>query len=159
MDNEANQPRTSSTTWKPAQTYAMAAVCLVIGLVVGYLLRGSAAPTPPTTAMAATAQPSGGPHAGMGEQTMPSLEEMKKMADKQADPLLTKLKRDPNNAELLNQIGSVYRVTHQFQTAGGYYKKALAIDPKNVGARTDLASCLYYTGDADGAIAQLQESL
>ena len=53
----------------------------------------------------------------------------------------------------------MYRVTHQFKTAADYYQKSLEIDPKNVGARTDLASCLYYTGDIDGAIAQLNESL
>jgi cytochrome c-type biogenesis protein CcmH/NrfG len=90
---------------------------------------------------------------------MPSLEEMKRMADKQAEPLLAKLKDDPNNANLLNQVGTVYRATHQFQAAAQYYQKALDIDPKNVGARTDLASCLYYTGDVDGAIAQLKRSL
>jgi cytochrome c-type biogenesis protein CcmH/NrfG len=59
----------------------------------------------------------------------------------------------------LNQIGTVYRATHQFGTAAGYYQKALDIDPKNVGARTDLASCLYYSGNVDGAITQLHESL
>ena len=36
---------------------------------------------------------------------------------------------------------------------------AVKVDPKNVAARTDLASCLYYEGDADGALRQLQESL
>ena len=50
MDNQANQPGTSGTTWKPSQTYAMTAVCLVIGVIVGYLLRGSAAPAPPPAA-------------------------------------------------------------------------------------------------------------
>ncbi len=161
MESEAKeQPRRSTTTWKPGQTYAMAAVCLVIGVVVGYLVRGSAAPANPSAAMAASAAaPSGSPHGGAEPGQMPSLEGMKRMADKQAEPLLTKLKSDPNNAELLNQIGSVYRITHQFQTAADYYKKSLAIDPKNVGASTDLASCLYYTGDVDGAIAQLQQSL
>ena len=32
-------------------------------------------------------------------------------------------------------------------------------DPNNAGVRSDLASCLYYTGDLDGALAQLQEAL
>ena len=90
---------------------------------------------------------------------MPSLEDMKRMADKQAEPLLAKLKTDPNNAELLNQIGNLYRMTHQFQDAASYYSKALEINPKNVGARTDLASCMFYQGDIDGAIAQLEKSL
>jgi cytochrome c-type biogenesis protein CcmH/NrfG len=157
MDNEAIQP-TKSTIWRPLQTYAMAASCLVIGMVVGYLVRGSASPAPAVTSVA-TAEPAGNPHAGMGKQGMPSLEQMKQMADKQAGPVLAKLKDDPKNAELLNQIGTVYRATHQFQTAAEYFQKALDIDPKNVGARTDLASCLYYSGNVDGAITQLHESL
>jgi tetratricopeptide (TPR) repeat protein len=90
---------------------------------------------------------------------MPTLEDMKRMADKQAEPLLAKLKTDPNNAELLNQIGNLYRMTHQFQDAASYYNKALEINPKNVGARTDLASCMFYQGDIDGAITQLEKSL
>ena len=90
---------------------------------------------------------------------MDSLEDMKRMADKKAEPLLVKLKANPNNSELLNQIGTLYKVTHQFKEAAGYFQKALAADPKNIAARTDLASCLFYQGDADGAIQQLQQSL
>ena len=90
---------------------------------------------------------------------MPSLEDMKRMADKQAEPLLAKLKSDPNNSALLNQVGTIYKATHQFKEAIGYYQKAVQADPSNVGARTDLASCLYYEGDVDGALNQLQRAL
>ena len=31
------------------------------------------------------------------------------------------------------------------------------INPKNVGARTDMASCLYYLGDVDGAIGPTRQ--
>lgn len=132
----------------------MAAVCLVIGVLVGYLVRGPGG-VPVTAPVAqASAAPASDPHS-----KMPSLDDMKRMADKQAEPLLTKLKADPNNAELLNQVGTVYRMTHQFDVAATYYQKSLDVNPKNVGARTDLASCLYYQGDVDGAIAELEKSL
>ena len=140
--------------WKTSQVYAMAVVCLLVGLALGYLFRGSAS---------RGAQPSQAPvalPASAGAQPqMPSLEDMKRMADKQAEPLLAKLKTDPKNSELLNQIGTLYKATHQFKEAAGYYQKALDSDPKNVAARTDLASCLFYEGDADGALQQLQKSL
>jgi cytochrome c-type biogenesis protein CcmH/NrfG len=140
--------------WKTSQVYAMAVVCLIVGLALGYLFRGSASSaTPPSQAPVASS-------ASVGTQPqMPSLEDMKRMADKQAEPLLTKLKIDPNNAVLLNQIGTLYKATHQFKEAAGYYQKALDSDPKNVAARTDLASCLFYDGDADGALKQLKQSL
>jgi cytochrome c-type biogenesis protein CcmH/NrfG len=81
------------------------------------------------------------------------------MADKKAAPLLEKLKSDPNNSDLLSQVGNIYKSTHQFQEAAGYYEKALKVDPKNVPIRTELASCMYYNGDVDGALRQLQQSL
>lgn len=142
-------------TWRTTQVYAMAAVCLAVGLVLGYLFRGSAT-------QAGSLSPAQTPVAGAASSNtpqMPSLEEMKHMADKKAEPLLAKLKADPNNSTLLNQIGTLYKTTHQFKEAAGYYQKAVDADPKNVAARTDLASCLFYEGDADGAITQLQESL
>jgi len=158
MTTETKEATTSSAIWPAWQVYVMAVVCLAVGVLVGYLARGSApvATTPTNVAQASAAQPAA---ADSAPQKMPSLEDMKRMADKQAEPLLAKLKTDPNNAELLNQIGNLYRMTHQFQDAATYYNKALEINPKNVGARTDLASCMFYQGDIDGAIAQLEKSL
>jgi cytochrome c-type biogenesis protein CcmH/NrfG len=154
MANEAEPG--AARSWRTSQVYAMAAICVVVGLALGYLFRGSASrpaqPSPAPQVAAAAGIPSGTPQ-------MPSLEEMRHMADKKAQPLLAKLKTDPNNSDLLNQIGTLYKSTHQFKEAAGYFQKAIDADPKNVGARTDLASCLFYEGDADGAIQQLQQSL
>ena len=154
MTNEA-QPGVSQG-WRTTQVYAMAGICLVIGLALGYLFRGSASPPVPTlpTEMPGSAGATAGTH-----PQGPSLEDMKRMADKKAEPLLAKLKADPNNSALLNQIATIYKATHQFKEAAGYFQKAVDADPKNVAARTDLASCLFYEGDADGALKQLQQSL
>ncbi len=150
------QPEVPQPGWRTTQVYAMAAICLVVGLALGYLFRGSAsgvaAKTPAPIAAAESRNAASQPQ-------MPSLEEMKHMADRKAEPLLAKLKADPNNSSLLNQIGTLYKATHQFKEAAEYYQRAVDADPKNVAARTDLASCLYYQGDADGAINQLQQSL
>src|SRR5690242_7130125 len=142
--------------WKSTQVYAMAGISLLVGLAVGYLFRGSE--SGPVQASQAAQVQGRGPTAGMPQQ-MPSLEQMKSMADKQAQPLLAKLKNDPNNSALLNQVGTIYKATHQFKEAIGYYQKAVQADPKNIGARTDMASCLYYEGDVDGALDQLRQSL
>jgi tetratricopeptide (TPR) repeat protein len=161
MEDSSNQQTDTNSTWKPAQTYVLAALCLVLGLAIGYFLRGSAAPA--TTAAASettTQQPqSPPPTADMGQHPIPTMDEMKQIADKQVAPLLEQLKSDPKNADLLNQIGTGYRATHQFKTAIDYYRRSLDINPKNVGARTDMASCMYYLGDVDGALAQLDKSL
>jgi len=156
MPEEAVEQAPAGSVWQAKQIYAMAVVCLVIGLAIGYLFRGSQSPPPPPQPVA-IAQPSAPANAISGH--MPSLEEMKQTADKKAAPLLQKLKADPKNSDLLFQVGNIYKATHQFKEAVGYYDQALQVNPKNVAIRTEKASCLYYTGDIDGAIGQLQQSL
>jgi cytochrome c-type biogenesis protein CcmH/NrfG len=157
MANEPTTAPTAGPSWEAKQVYAMAVISLVVGLAIGYLFRGSQSPAAPSPRPAANAQ-SAAPAGAMGKH-MPSLEEMKQMADKKAAPLLEKLKTDPNNSDLLIQVGKIYSSTHQFKEAASYYGKALQVDPKNVAIRTEMASCLYYTGDVDEAISQLQQSL
>ena len=164
MPNEAVEQATGGSVWQAKQAYALAAVCLLLGLAIGYLFRGSQSPAPPlpqaeVTQPGATAGAMGGQMpSAMGGQ-MPSLDQMKHMADKKAAPLLEKLKSDPTNVDLLKQVGNIYQATHQFKEAANYYDEALKTDPKNVPIRTQLASSLYYNGDVDGAISQLQTAL
>jgi len=160
MENEPTIQPTTGSAWQAKQVYAMAVISLVVGLAIGYLFRGSQSPAVPAPHAAdaqANAQ-SAAPAGHMGGQ-MPTLEQMKQMADKKAEPLVEKLKSDPTNKDLLIQTGNIYLATHQFKDAAGYFDKALQVDPKNVAIRTQLASCLYYNGDADGAISQLQAAL
>ena len=90
---------------------------------------------------------------------MPSVEELKKMADVQAAPLIEKLKSDPNNPELLSNIGNFYYDARQYATAVNYYQQSLKLQPANVNVRTDMATAYFYAGDADSAIAELKKSL
>ena len=155
MANESTTEPTARSAWQVKQVYAMAVISLVVGLAIGYLFRGSQSPAAPQPAANAQLAASAG---AMGEH-VPSLEEMKQMADKKAAPLLEKLKSDPNNTDLLIQTANIYLSTHQFKEAAGYFDRTLQVDPKNVAIRTQMASCLYYSGDVDGAISQLQQAL
>lgn len=137
--------------WQPKLVYGMAAVCLLLGLSVGYLLRGSESPASAAEGLPSQAQGSAG--------QVPSLEQMKAMADKKAEPLLQQLKTDPNNKDLLLRVAYFYKSTHQFKDAAQYLQQALWLDPQNVVVRTERASCLYYDGDVDAALAELRQSL
>lgn len=140
------------------QVYVMAGVCFVLGVLLGYFsLERHVTPRVAQTQWvgsvpAPTAAP-GNTHPKL------TLEQMKQMADVQASALLEKSKADPNNAGLLVQIAGIYQASHQFKEAAGYFEKALKLDPKNVSARTELASCLYYSGDTDAALNQLNQAL
>ena len=181
MATELLNDTSARSSWSATQVYIMAAVCLLLGVAIGYLFRGSQSPaTPAQSAMGTQSSPPSGANGSAqappvqnaanihpsvsapsapAMQQMPTLDDMKKMADTKAAPLLTKLKKDPKNTAVLVQVGNIYESTHQFKDAAGYYNKALQVTPKNVALRTEMASCLYYSGDVDGAIGQLQQSL
>ncbi|MGC2193180.1 MAG: tetratricopeptide repeat protein [Terriglobales bacterium] len=156
MPNHPADISSEDDFWQPKVVYGMATACLILGLSVGYLLRGSgshAATANPTNPATVSPHPVGGP------AQMPTLEQMKQMADKKAEPLLEQLKKDPKNKDLLLRVAYFYKSAHQFKEAAGYFDQSLQLDPKNVAARTEKASCLYYDGDVEGALAELQQSL
>ena len=160
MTNEPATAATSSESSPWTRVYLKAAICLVVGLAVGYLLRGSRSSAASSDLPAASVAKSSVRASAMGAREMPGgAGHMQQMADKQAAPLLERLKSDPNNSALLIQVGGIYHTTHQFKQAAEYYDKALRVDPKNVAIRTKLASSLFRMGDADGAIAQLNQAL
>lgn len=162
MVDDPKRHAVSRLSWRPRQLLVLSAVCLAAGFLAGYWLRNSApgsvrAPVSSAPPMAEYSGPI--PSGGEMPKASPSLDDLKLMADKKAAPLLAQLKSDSKNARLYNQVGLIYKSTHQFKEAAEYFSEALQYDAKNVGVRADYASCLYYTGDVDGALAQLNQSL
>jgi cytochrome c-type biogenesis protein CcmH/NrfG len=143
----------SESGWQGKHVYLIATTCLALGVVTGYFVRGSQSPVPATPA-APTVSTAPGQSA-----ERPTLEKMKQMADTAAAPVLEKVKSNPNDFDSLNEAGKIYRATHQFKEAASYYEKALQLQPKNAAVRTDLASCLYYAGDVDGALSELDKAI
>lgn len=159
MANESNTAPAAEVYLQATRVYAMAAICLGVGLAVGYLVRTAMANPPSAVPVAKAAATS--PHTGAMTSAghMPSLAEMHQIAGQTAGPLLEKLKSDPNNIALLMQIGAVYHSAHQFKDAATYYGKAVQADPRNVEAHTKLAISLFRSGDIDPAIAELNRAL
>ncbi len=153
MANTQNTP--TSSTWTGTQAYVLAVICLVVGVALGYLVRGSASPT------AAVPQASAAP-SGMGDTSAsqaPTPEQMKHMADVQAQPLLNQLKSSPNDANLLYKVGSVYYDAQQFPEAIRYYEQAAKLNPTGLELRTDLATAYYYAGDTEHSLNEFDEVL
>jgi cytochrome c-type biogenesis protein CcmH/NrfG len=158
MDNEPATSTSATPLLKATQVYSMAIFCLAVGLGIGYMMHSSEL-TVETAKTAAHAVPQPAPAGANAGRHRPSLEELRQLADKQAAPLLEKLKSNPNDSTLLVEVGAIYHTSHRFKEAADYYGKALDSDPKNVAIRTKLASSLYRNGDVDGAIAQLNQAL
>lgn len=152
-----NRNESSTDQWTSVQAYTLAVLCLLLGIAGGWFIRGSQARGPEAGASSTAVTAPGA--ASSGAEAQPSAEQMKKMADTQAGPLLEKVKADPNNPELLANIGNIYYDTQQYPTAIDFYQRALKAQPSNAGVRTDMATAYWYSGNADGAIAEFNKAL
>lgn len=152
----ATGPEATSTV-QPKRVFELAAICLFAGLAIGYVCAGSGAEAAPAHAVETTAAQLRGSPAGVGHPV--SLADMKQMADQQAAPLLRQLNSNGGSASVLAQLGAIYHVAHQYSEAAAWYQRAVQSDPGNPGLRTKLAISLYREGDADGALAQLNDAL
>ncbi len=151
-----------STGWTNTQAYVMALICLLLGLAVGHLLRGSAGSQAQPAAVTGAAPTEGMPGGqntggGVGQQITP--EQLKVMADTQAAPLIERLKSEPKNARLLAEIGNLYYDAQQYRLAVAYYQRSLQIQPGNTNVRTDLGTAMWYLGDPDRAIDEFNTVL
>lgn len=155
----------TSATWTSTQAYVLAIICLVAGVAVGYLIRGSSMDFVNSSgAQSQTAGSSAPPSSGgsvmpppVGSQPTP--EQMKKMADAQAAPLLGQLKNSPNDAELLTKIGNVYYDAQDFPDAVKYYEDSLRVNPNAYDVRTDMGTAYHYMGQTDRALSEYDKVL
>lgn len=145
--------------WTCTSVYVMAAICVVLGIAAGYFVRGSAAPAPVKVSSApAKPAPPAAP-AATPQTAQITREQMKQMAEKQAAPLLEKLKTSPNDPDLLANIGNIYSDTQQFKLAVEYYGRSLQAAPSNANVRTDMGTVYFYLGDPDRAIREFETAL
>ena len=150
---DASKETARQNNWTSVQAYVLAVTCLLIGVLAGWLVRGSQSPV--ASSEVASSQPAATSNPG----ATPSAEQLQRMADSQAAPLLDRLKTDPNNVELLTSVGNIYYDTQQFPTAIQYYDRALKQKPADAGVRTDLATAYWYVGNPDTAIQEVNKAL
>jgi len=145
-----------ATKWTSRQAYLLAILCLLIGVPVGYLLRGPA--KGPVGAPAQSMQRIQPVNASAAPQQV-TPQQLSHMADKEAAPLLAQLKTNPSDANLLANVGTIYLAAQQPKQAQTYYERSLAIKAADANVLTQLASSYYYQGDADKAIMTLQRAV
>ena len=150
MTAAENSP--SIERWTNTQAVTLAIISLLVGTGGGYLIRQSRSTH--SKPLVATASPA------PTVATMPmSPGQLNDAADTQAAAKLEQLRSDPTNTKLLIDLGNIYYDSKQYPTAIDYYKRALLLQPDNTSVRTDLATAIWYIGDADTAIAEFNKSL
>ena len=145
---DESQPQASTDV----QAYVLAAFCLVLGVALGYLFRGSASP-------AVTAQAAAVGSEAQGQSAQITPEQQKAMVEQAVAPLLATLKTNADDFDTLVQVANLYYDGRQYPEAIKYYHLAVRIQPTNADLLTDLGTSLWYTGDADGAIAEFETAL
>ncbi|MBZ5685995.1 MAG: tetratricopeptide repeat protein [Acidobacteriia bacterium] len=152
--SEQNKQRLPSTTnsdtapsWTSVQAYLLASFCLVLGVALGYLFRGSASSVPQATA------------ATQSTSVRPENTRAQAALQQSVAPLLEAVNRNPADYDALVKLGDLYYDGQQFPNAIQYYERALAIHPENPDVRTDLGTAYWYSGNADKALAEMETSL
>ncbi|MGA9545246.1 MAG: tetratricopeptide repeat protein [Candidatus Sulfotelmatobacter sp.] len=158
MANLEHDASHSKAGWTDVQAYLLAVFCLVLGVALGYLFRGSASPLA-ETAQASAAITGGGAPQGQSTQAQLTPEQQKAMVDQAVAPLLATLKTSPDDFNTIVQVANLYYDGRQYPEAVKYYQLAVKSQPTNADVLTDLGTSLWYTGDADGAIAEFQTAL
>ena len=149
--NQQSHSTTDQPTWSGTQAYVLAVCCLLLGVAVGYLFRGSASSAVAAPAAAAQ-QGSGAPQSAPSPDAQAAL-------TRAAAPLLEALNQNPNDYESLVKLGNIFYDGQQYPGAIEYYERALAIHPENPDVRTDMGTAYWYAGNADKAIAAMEASL
>jgi cytochrome c-type biogenesis protein CcmH/NrfG len=138
----------------------MAVLCLVLGVALGYLFRGSgttaqaAAPDSGTIQQGQGGMPPAGPP---GVNLTP--QQKQEMLTKAAEPILKALQQNPADSETIVKLGNLYYDSQDYAKAIEYYQRALKLQPKNVDVRTDMGTAYWYTGDANKALAEFSRAL
>lgn len=145
----------------------MAVLCLLLGVLAGWFLRGSQGPAnsssanSPVSSQSSSSNLSGGMSTG-GVLGTPQLspQDMKRAADQQAQSFLDQIRTNPNDTYALTQLGNIYFDSKQYNDAIEYYARVLKIQPTNTNVRTDMGIA-YWEGsrNADRAIKEFNTVL
>ncbi len=139
--------------WTAKEAYLLAAFCLLLGVALGYLFRGSASPANEQAAATTTTQQ------GTALQKQQSDPNAQAALAQAAAPLIEVVNKDPNDFDSLVKLGNLYYDGQQFPNAIQYYERALVIHPDNPDVRTDMGTAYWYTGNAEKALAAMETSL
>ena len=152
----SDEKQSVETAWTSVQVYAMSVLCLLVGVTVGFLYRGSNASQASTSAPVVQQQMPGA-NPGQAQQP-PSPDQMKQMADKQVAPLLEQANKNPSDFDALIKIGGYYFAARQFDKAATFYEKAANVK-QTADVLTKLSNAQFYGGSGDKAIDTLNRAL
>lgn len=147
------------------ETIITAVVFLVVGFFIGYITEAEFnwnAPEKMVTAGPAPADAAGESAPGTSgtgsDAKLPPGHPLLDLATK-IKALENQAAQSANDPQPLLDLANLYYDQKQFDHAANWYEKALALDPKNVNARTDLGTAYFNLGRAQEALKEYEKSL
>ncbi len=138
-------------SWSSAKLFGLVVLCLLSAAGIGYLARSSFQ----TTAAKPQVAVSSVPHAPYVKITP---DQLKQQADKQAEPLLARLRKSPDDPFLLAEIGRIYFQMRQFSMAARYYEDSVRARPDAV-VLVKLGGAYHFDRDDSKAISAWNSAL
>jgi tetratricopeptide (TPR) repeat protein len=157
METQSSNPAPTpsaqkASEWSSTKVYALGAICLVLGMVVGALFRG---PAQPAAAVATTSTGMGQPMSApaLPSQMPPQMGGGAPASAPLTDPVFEKVKSDPNNFALLSEAGIAAMKAGNPKVAVDYYQRALKVKDDPL-VRTNLGNACFRAGDPDQALTE-----
>ena len=132
--------------------YALAAICLLLAIGIWYFLTRT-----PLHKNTASLEAAGPAIAHASNMKIPS-DQLKQMADKQAEPMLARLRESPESPMLLAEIGKTYYQNRQFAMAAKYYEDSLRIKP-DAAILVKLGGAYHFDKDDEKALSAWNRAL
>jgi plastocyanin len=123
--------------WKRLYIASVGIAAVVLVGVVGFNVLGSATAAP----IASGSSGSGAAQASAAPAVDPA----------RISELMTTLQEDPNDVETLMALANEYYAAEDYETAGTWLDKVLAVEPDNERASLARGATYFNTGDLDGA--------
>lgn len=146
--------RTPGSRWTVRYALIWAGIPLTLAVTLGIFLRRSEVAIPARAAAGDLHRPTN----SMARAAHVTPDQLRHMADKQAEPLLAQLQSKPDDPELLSKLGYLYFVTKNFKEASTYFKRSVDIRNDAI-VRNELGRAYYYAGDPDDALAEFERVL
>ena len=146
---EHNEPTAKS--WSRTQVCGLAVVFLVLGISIWCLAH---APRKTSAVISGEERPA----VDRAADAKIMIDSLKQGADTQAEPLLARLRKSPDDPILLAEIGKYYYRVRQFPVAARYYKDSARLKP-DAAVLVKLGGAYHFAGDDDGAIGAWNDAL
>ncbi len=150
------------------ETILTAVVFLVVGFLAGYITNaqmnwgGRQKAVMPAAASMPSEMPGGGaPGAAQGGGMPSGLPEGHPPIDSALilKQLQEEAAQSPSDPELPLKLANYLYDQRQYRQAIEWYQKSLALNPKNVNARTDMGTAYFYIGQSGQALKEYNQSL